>query len=108
MEHIYEIDLLLFDRSFSGFLCHSMSEEDAVELHGLEDQIDILTRQSEDNHIARLREKQCSTGPGIIFAEALHDYERIGDHANDIVHIARKTAEASGGMRPPVLSTDMV
>ncbi|HBI63684.1 MAG TPA: sodium-dependent phosphate transporter [Clostridiales bacterium] len=107
LQTIYETDLLLYDRAFSGFLCHSLTEEDALELNHMEDEVDNLTRQSENNHIARLRAKQCSTEPGIIFAEALHDYERVGDHANNIVRIARKNAQISGGIRPPVLSTDM-
>lgn len=106
LEEIYETDLLLFDRSFSAFLCHSMTEEDAMELHNIEDQIDTLTRDSEAKHISRLRAKQCTTESGIIFAEALHDYERIGDHANDIVNIALTSSQISGGIRPPVLSTD--
>lgn len=106
LREIYEVDLLLYDRAFSGFLCHSLSEQDALELHHLEDDIDNMTRKSENNHIARLRAKQCHTQPGIIFSEALHDYERVGDHANDIVWIARKNAQISGGMRLPVLSTD--
>ena len=85
-----------------------MTEQDALQLHRMEDSIDEKTRQSENNHIARLRAKQCSTEPGIIFAEALHDFERIGDHSNDIVRIARKNAQISGGIRPPVLSTDTI
>ncbi len=108
LKTIYETDLLLYDRAFSGFLCHNLSEQDALELHHLEDEIDSLTKQSENNHIARLRAKQCTTQPGIIFAEALHDYERVGDHSNNIVRIARKNAQISGGMRPPVLSTDVM
>ena len=105
---IYETDLLMFDRAFCGFLCHDLTEQDALQLHRMEDSIDEKTRQSENNHIARLRAKQCSTEPGIIFAEALHDFERIGDHSNDIVRIARKNAQISGGIRPPVLSTDTI
>ncbi len=105
---IYETDLLLYDRAYSGFLCHNLTEQDALELYHLEDEVDNLTRQSENNHIARLRAKQCHTQPGIIFAEALHDYERIGDHSNNIVRIARKNAQISGGIRVPVLSTDVV
>ncbi len=107
MQKIYEVDLLLYDRAFCGFLCHSLTEEDALELYRMEDSIDHMTAESENNHIARLRAKECATEPGIIFAEALHDYERIGDHANHIVRIARKNAQISGGIRPPVLSTDM-
>lgn len=108
LEEIYETNLLLFDRAFSGYLCHNLTEQDALELHRMEDSIDDMTHKSENNHIKRLRAKQCSTEPGIIFAEALHEYERIGDHSNGIVRIARKNAQISGGIRPPVLSTDAV
>ncbi|MDO4175272.1 MAG: Na/Pi cotransporter family protein [Eubacteriales bacterium] len=106
LQEIYETDLLLFDRAFSGYLCHNLTEQDALELYRMEDAIDDMTHKSENNHIERLRAKQCSTEPGIIFAEALHEYERIGDHSNSIVRIARKNAQISGGIRPPVLSTD--
>ncbi len=106
LQQIYETDLLLYDRAFSGFLCHNLSEQDALDLHHLEDRVDTLTEKSENNHIARLRAKQCSTQTGIVFVEALHDYERVGDHSNNIVRTARKNAQISGGLRPPVLSTD--
>lgn len=49
-----------------------------------------LTLQSQDNHIARLRAKECHTEPGIVFAKALHDLERVGDHAYNIAWAARR------------------
>lgn len=104
---MYEADLLLFDRAFSGFLCHNLTEQDALELHHIEDSVDNMKRNYENNHIKRLSNKQCATEPGIIFVEALHDFEKIGDHADDMVFIARKNAQISGGIRPPVLSTDL-
>lgn len=106
LKNMYEADLLLFDRTFSGFLCHNLTEQDALELHHIEDKVDNMKRNYENNHIKRLSNKQCATEPGIIFVEALHDFEKIGDHADDMVFIARKNAQISGGIRPPVLSTD--
>lgn len=107
LKAMYEADLLLFDRAFSGFLCHNLTEQDALELHHIEDSVDNMKHNYENNHIKRLSNKQCATEPGIIFVEALHDFEKIGDHADDMVFIARKNAQISGGIRPPVLSTDL-
>lgn len=106
LRRIYETDLLLYDRAYSGFLCHNLTEEDEIELYGLEQKIDEMTMKSENNHIERLKAKQCATEPGIIFAEALHDFERVGDHSNHIVHVGRKNELVSGGIRIPVLSSD--
>lgn len=106
LKAIYETNLYLYDRAYSGFLCHNLNEEDEIELGGLEDRIDDMTRTSENNHIDRLKAKQCSTEPGLIFAEALHDFERIGDHSHHIVNVGRKNEQVSGGIRVPVLSTD--
>jgi phosphate:Na+ symporter len=55
----------------------------------MEDVVDKLTIQSEDSHIERLREQKCRIEPGITFAELLHDYERVGDHADNIVWAAK-------------------
>lgn len=62
---MYEADLLLFDRAFSGFLCHNLTEQDALELHHIEDSVDNMKRNYENNHIKRLSNKQCATEPGI-------------------------------------------
>ena len=89
IEHIYETNLLLFDRALGAFLRHRLSDEEKDELHDLEDEIDALTLRSQDNHIARLRAKECHTEAGIIFAKVLHDLERVGDHSYNIAGAAR-------------------
>lgn len=81
---IYERDLLLFDRAMGAFLRHQLLPEEERELHDLESGIDALTLQCQDNHIARLRAKECHTEPGIVFVKALHDFERVGDHSYNI------------------------
>lgn len=92
IETIYEKNLLLFDRALGAFLRHQLTDSEQVELHGMEDEIDALTLQSQDNHIARLRAKECHTEAGIVFAKVLHDLERVGDHSYNIAWAARADA----------------
>ena len=94
IQTIYERNLLLYDRAFGAFLRNDLTEEEEKELHALEDSIDKLTLQSQDNHVDRLRAKQCHTEPGIVFAKALHDLERIGDHSYNIAWAAKKDTPA--------------
>ena len=90
IQEIYDKNLLLLDRAMGAFLRHNLTDEEAREFHALEENIDALTLQSQDNHIARLRAKECHTEPGIVFAKALHDLERVGDHAYNIAWAARR------------------
>jgi len=49
-----------------------------------ENEIDILEDQFRDNHIKRLKSRECSTRSGVIFLDVISNLERIGDHAKNI------------------------
>lgn len=49
-----------------------------------ENEIDILEDQFRDNHIKRLKNRECSTRSGVIFLDVISNLERIGDHAKNI------------------------
>ena len=49
-----------------------------------ENEIDILENQYRDNHIKRLKERECSTRSGVIFLDTISNLERIGDHCKNI------------------------
>lgn len=51
----------------------------------LEDIIDENEKEFERNHIVRLKKKICNPAAGVIFADVLHNLERIGDHSANIV-----------------------
>ena len=89
---IYESSLLLFDCAMGAFLNGELSDDDELRLHDLEENIDRLTLESQDNHIIRLRAKECHTEPGIIFVKVLHDLERVGDHSYNIAWAAKQHA----------------
>ncbi len=50
----------------------------------LEQDVDRLEREYKAGHVRRLEEGTCNSEAGILFAEILHNLERIGDHAVNI------------------------
>lgn len=92
ISEIYQKCLSLFDSSVQAFMRQRLTNAQARKLTQLDENIDALTIQSQDNHIARLRAQQCHTEPGVIFAKALHDLERVGDYSINIAFAARKEA----------------
>lgn len=87
---IYQKCLILFDESVSAFMRQRLTKSQAKKLTQLDETIDALTIRSQDNHIARLRAQQCHTEPGVIFAKALHDLERVGDYSINVAFAARR------------------
>ena len=55
-----------------------------TEMAAIEQQIDDLTVQYRENHIRRMREGKCTEEGGVLYAELLIDFERIGDHVLNI------------------------
>jgi phosphate:Na+ symporter len=88
IKRIINVTTELLDKSMDGFQ-HGLTHKQANKLHDMEDMVDKLTLMSEDSHIIRLRDQKCQIEPGITFAELLHDYERVGDHADNIVWSAK-------------------
>ena len=90
IEGIYDKTLELFDRSLAAFVNKQLPDDEANELHFLEDTIDSLTLAAQDNHVERLRKKECHTASGVVFTKILQDLERVGDHSYNIAWAARK------------------
>ena len=84
LQDIYEKVSYVFNGSVEAFLEDDMSENDTQALVEGEQEIDKLTILAQNNHIKRLNAGECATEPGIIYAKALHDLERIGDYSMNI------------------------
>ncbi|MBP5665381.1 MAG: hypothetical protein J6X87_03805, partial [Clostridia bacterium] len=74
----------LYDLAIKDFLADSAPEHDLIAMHNLENSIDELTKEAQNNHVNRLRAKECNTETGIIFVQLMHDLERVGDHSYNI------------------------
>jgi phosphate:Na+ symporter len=81
---IMEKNLKLYDLAIKDFLADSAPEHDLIAMHNLENSIDELTKEAQNNHVNRLRAKECNTETGIIFVQLMHDLERVGDHSYNI------------------------
>jgi len=53
----------------------------------LETRIDAKEKDLRASHIRRLREGRCSADSGVIFLDIITNFERIGDHSNNISHV---------------------
>ena len=64
-----------------GALHGDVSLEQAQQL---EEQIDELTQSYRKAHLKRMKEGRCGEDAGILYAEILTDFERVGDHMLNI------------------------
>lgn len=94
---IVQHNLDLLDLSMKDFIANKATDHDLEIMNKHEQQIDILTREAQNNHIERLRAKECTTETGIIFVQLMHDLERVGDHSYNIGWLSN--AENDGKVR---------
>ena len=52
----------------------------------LEDEIDLLQKEFEANHLRRLEEQVCNPLLGIVFVDILRNLERVADHSTNIAN----------------------
>ena len=66
------------------------SEQWLAQVSDLEQRIDDMTRDYRRGHLVRMQAGGCSAEAGILYAELLTDFERIGDH---VLNIAQELAK---------------
>ena len=98
LQKIYEKLNYVYGKSVESFLEDDLSEEEQQKLKDTEKEIDMLTIEAQDNHIARLQAGECETEPGIIYAKALHDLERIGDYSMNIAFASKPEPAITGAV----------
>ncbi len=79
----------MFDRAIELYQL-SLAALEAEDTEGakrgldLEKRLDELETRYKAHHVQRLENEECDPEAGILFAEILHNLERIGDHATNI------------------------
>lgn len=58
-------------------------------VHDLEEQIDDWEETLRNSHIKRLKDGLCSPDAGVIYLDIISNFERIGDHSNNIADVAQ-------------------
>ncbi len=80
----------------------SMSKAEAKKILKIEQEVNDLTLKFKDNHIKRLKKGQCKLVSGLVFIDVLMNFEKIGDHLNNIGQAIK------GGMKPKRLEEDKI
>lgn len=73
---------LVFYKAMKAF--QDTDKDLANEVLILEDEVDKLEKINRANHIERLNNLTCQTGPGIVFLDAISNLERVSDHSLNI------------------------
>ncbi|MBO4338819.1 MAG: Na/Pi cotransporter family protein [Clostridia bacterium] len=84
MRHMLETVLKLLDESIASFELQELDITKAKFIEQLEDETDALKDAYQMSHIERLNNGECGMQAGMLFINTLTDFERVGDHAENI------------------------
>ncbi len=84
MKHMLETVLKLLDEAIATFEAQELSFDKAKYITQLEDETDALKDAYQMSHIERLNNGECEMRAGMLFVNTLIDFERVGDHAENI------------------------
>ena len=85
MKTMYNLVMEIYDMAIQ-----SLRENNTAlvpKIQELEALIDAKEKDFRTSHITRLREGRCSADSGVIFQDIISNFERIGDHSNNISHL---------------------
>lgn len=91
IQYIYEKTLQIYDDILKAYMRKNLEDIEAKRLHHSVEELLLFSQKAEDCHIERLRNHQCNPDTGIVFAEALRNYERISQHADHLIASTTKT-----------------
>ena len=74
----------LLDAAITTFEAQKLDVEKAKKIESLEEEIDSLKDAYQMSHIERLNNGECGMKAGMLFINTLTDFERVGDHAENI------------------------
>ena len=60
------------------------NQEHMQEILDLEEQVDVMERELQKNHVQRLTRNECTAGAGMMFSDIISGLERVSDHATNI------------------------
>jgi phosphate:Na+ symporter len=76
--------LKLLDEAIATFEAQQLDIPKAKYIEGLEEEIDSLKDAYQMSHIERLNNGECEMRAGMLFVNTIIDFERVGDHAENI------------------------
>lgn len=90
LSDIYDVALKLYDEATAAFYSQDVTFRQLTGLARMQRNIRHMTKQSQLNHMERLRIGTCSADTGIVFGDMLNSLNRIGGHSVNIAEAAVK------------------
>lgn len=84
LSEIYQNDMRLYDAAVEDFLHQNIEPAKIGQLLKLYRSISKLTKQSQANHMDRMRGSECSATQGLVFVEVLNSLARVGGHSINV------------------------
>ena len=91
LSKMFDKTLRTLQASYSSYKKNDLKKADMT--IKLEEEIDALEEILRDNHIERLKKKECNVRSGAVFLDVISNFERIGDHAVNISELVLKSAQ---------------
>jgi len=85
LKAMYDLVIKIYDTAIKSVKDNNIALVPLVKK--LESQIDNMEEDLRESHINRLKQGRCSAAAGVIFLDIIINFERIGDHANNISHV---------------------
>ncbi|MBR6186192.1 MAG: Na/Pi cotransporter family protein [Clostridia bacterium] len=92
LQDLFAQVMKILDTSLEGLEEWGIPDSIMALLEEEEQSVDDNTEALRKIHIDRLKEKKCTPKSGVIFLEAINNFERIADHAMNIASLAREDA----------------
>lgn len=92
LTEIYSHCERLYERSVEEFYGQNLGIDELKRLSRTQREIRKLTKQSQQNHMDRLRAGECSVEAGITYGEVLNSLNRIGGHSINIAEVSVRQA----------------
>lgn len=87
LREMYQLVLEVFEAAVQSVRDHNTALIPKVK--ALEAQIDAKEEALRDAHIKRLKEGRCNAESGVVFLDIISNFERIGDHSNNVSHLTQ-------------------
>lgn len=85
IKNMYEITKSAVNRTI--FALENFDVEAAKEVLNIERSIDLMEKQLRKEHVTRLNTRTCNAVSASIFVDLLTNFERVGDHSNNIAQM---------------------
>ncbi len=82
IQEMHKKAAVIVEEAMEMFL--TMDEKNLPDILQLEENIDLMERELQQNHVKRMAKGKCSPMSGIIFTDLVTGLERVADHATNI------------------------